>query len=78
MRSARGFFFTKFGVTRLSFDEQVKLMFTEFDSDSRQLEAQSELEIVTLSRVMKETDTANVNVCLDLLVQRFTSVYSMS
>lgn len=59
----------------MSFDKKVKVMLTEFHSDARQQESQSELESVTLSRMIEETDTSNVIVGLDLFVQLISSPY---
>lgn len=68
--SARVFFFTKIDVSSMSFNALVKIMLTEFDSKAWQLESQSELKSVALSRIMKENGTPNIIVDSDCLYER--------
>ena len=49
-------------------------MVTEFDSDPRQLEAQSELEGLTLTKIMGKSGDFNFNISLDQLVKRNNSL----
>lgn len=48
-------------------------MLAEYDSDERQLEAQSELESLKLPKIMQENDTPSLSVSLDRLFTRINS-----
>lgn len=54
--------------TEMDYDQLVNVILTEYDSDARQLEAQSELELLTLDNIMEEDSVTTVNVGLDRLV----------
>lgn len=67
-------YFLDHRITDMSYREQFEVMLKEYDHDARQLEAQSELECLTLTKIMKETDATNVSVGLDRLVTRINTL----
>ena len=71
--SARDFFFDNC-TTSMNYIELVQVMLSEYDSDARQLEAQSELEMLSIEKIMREEDVTSLNVGLDRLVTRVNNL----
>ena len=67
--NARSFFFDNCK-DHMSFDELAKTMIHEYDSDARRLAVQSELEMMTLSRVMLNHDITDEGDALNKIVYR--------
>ena len=58
----------------MSYEQLVGMMLTEYDNDARQLAAQSELENITLRKVMKEEEITDLGRGLKRLIDRIVKL----
>lgn len=71
--SAREFFFENCNMS-MTYRQLVDVMLTEYDSDARQLEAQAEVESLSLETLMEQEEITNLNIGLDHLITKINTL----